>query len=379
MLSTLDKGRDPVDHRDMDGMRVSKNRQTPGLDAVHVRRLSILVAVMSTVGCMQTGYVVQAGLGQLALIGNARPVDEVLADSSTDARTRLLLSEVAPVLRFARDNGLSSKGNYRKFVDLDRSAVVWFMATSKELSFEPKVWNFPIVGSFTYLGWFDYHEAQQVKRRLQAKGWDVHVRGASAYSTGGWFNDPVLSTMFSPHDDALRTLVNVLLHELTHANILIRDQSTFNESIASFMGDTLAEQYLTQRFGAESHELVAFRTEQAESRLRGKTLAKAYRQLQDLYDSKRSDDDKRAEKKRILDKLELDLELRYRPNNASLIGFKTYNAGLAELESLYQACDRDWRRFIAQIRTLKPSSFGESQAEDIGPTIAKLAAKKCPK
>ena len=66
---------------------------------------------------------------------------------------------------------------------------------------------------------------------LEKDGWDVHVRTARAYSTGGWFDDPVLSTMFSRHDDAVRDLVNVLIHELTHANILIRDQSTFNESI----------------------------------------------------------------------------------------------------------------------------------------------------
>ena len=366
----LDMSTDSPDHRAMDGNRFSIVRPT--------WVLGLLVALVCPAGCLQTGYVIQAGLGQMALIGGARDIDKVIADSHTDARTRFLLSEVKPVLRFARENGLKSKGNYRKYVEVDDGAAVWFMATSKELAFEPRVWNFPIVGSFTYLGWFDYYEAHDVKRRLEREGWDVYVRAASAYSTGGWFDDPVLSSMFSPDDDAVRNLVNVLLHELTHANILIRDQSTFNESIASFMGDTLAEQYLIERFGEDSSEVTLYRTELEESRVRGQSLARAYQELQELYESDRSDRDKRAVKKRVLDQVERELSLRIRPNNASLIGFKTYNAGLPELTSLYQACDGDWHRFIAQIRTLTPTSFGEPQAEDIGPTIGKLAAKKCP-
>lgn len=352
----------------------------PGGIGVRTRIFYIPVLLLLwTTGCLQAGYVVQAGLGQLALIGNARNIDDVLDDSDTDPRTRILLSEVKPVLAFIRENGLSDKGNYRKFVPLKGRAAVWFMATSQELAFEPRVWNFPIVGSFTYLGWFDFFEAHDVKRRLEREGWDVHVRPAHAYSTGGWFKDPVLSTMLSRRDSAFRDLVNVLLHETIHANILIRDQSTFNESIASFMGDVMTEQYLAERFGPESEELVLFRSESKDSHARGQEMAKAYNTLQKLYKSKRPDKEKRAEKRRILDALERDVGLRYRPNNASLIGFKTYNAGLDELAGLFAACDRDWHRFVAQIRTLKTESFGESQAEDIGPTIAKLAGKQCPK
>ena len=334
---------------------------------------------LSSVACLQTGYVIQAGLGQLELAGRARSIDSVLNDSRTDPRTRFLLSEVAPIIEFGGQRGLKSKGNYRKFVDLDRRAAVWFMATSKELAFEPKVWNFPIVGSFTYLGWFSRREALQVKRNLQREGWDVHVRGARAFSTGGWFNDPVVSSMLSPRDDALRDLINVLLHELTHANILIRDQSTFNESIASFIGDTMAEEYLIERFGADSTEVVLYRQELVDSRERGALMAKAYRELQSLYESDRPDDDKRAAKKRILDELEQSASLPYRPNNASLIGFKTYNAGLPEIGRLFQACDRDWHRFIALIRTLDTGSFADKQDEEIGPSLAKLLPKGCPK
>lgn len=341
--------------------------------------LAVLCVTGALAGaCVRVGYVVQAGLGQLEMIGRARPIEAIVADAKTDERTRYLLSQVQPVLAFAEQRGLRSKGNYRTYVDLDREAAVWFMATSRELSFEPKVWGFPIVGSFTYLGWFSEDEALRVGRMIEREGWDVYVRPARAYSTGGWFNDPVSSTMLSPHDDALRELVNVLLHELTHANLLIRDQSTFNESLASFVGDTMAEEYLTERFGARSAELAAFREEAQLYRERGARLAEAYRALEALYASDRPDAEKRADKARLLAELERTTNLWYTPNNAALMGFKTYNAGLDELARLYQTCDRSWPRFLGAVGRLTTASFGQAQDEDIGPVIDRLTSAGCP-
>lgn len=339
----------------------------------------VLVSIFAAGACLRVGYVVQAGLGQLELVGKARSIDKVIADPRTDERTRFLLSQVAPVLAFAGERGLADKGNYREYVALDRPAAVWFMATSRELSFEPAVWGFPIVGSFTYLGWFNEVEARRIGRLLERDGWDVHVRTARAYSTGGWFNDPVLSTMLSPHDNALRDLVNVLMHELTHANLLIRDQSTFNENIASFVGDTMAEEYLIARFGESSAEVTAFREELRLGRERGAGLAAAYHELEALYASARPDSEKRAEKERILAALDRDFGLWYQPNNASLIGFKTYNAGLEELAALFTACERDWARFFAAVRTLGPGDFAGPQDENIGPVIDRLTEAGCAK
>lgn len=337
----------------------------------------LAVALAFLAGCLETGYVIQAGLGQLRLRSQARPIDQVLADSEVDRRTKILLQEVPHVLAFADKNGLRSKGNYQTYVDLDRPSVVWFMAASKPLAFEPKLWSFPIVGSFTYVGWFDYREAQQIKRILVSRGLDVHVRRVRAFSTGGWFRDPILSTMLSDEDDAFRSLANVLIHELTHANILVNDQSTFNESVASFVGDTMAEQYLIKRFGPDSAEVVAYREEQAEDRKRGQRMARAYQELAALYDSDATDAAKLAGKRRIIDQLEAELALPYRANNASLLGFKTYNAGLAEFARLYEVCNRDWPRFLAAVGQLDGSAFAEEQLEIIGPVIDKLTARGC--
>jgi predicted aminopeptidase len=327
---------------------------------------------------MTTRYIVQAGFGQLDLWSRGRTIEEVLDDRDTDERTKVLLEEVGHIRKFATAQGLKTKGNYEHYVELDRPAVIWFLTASKELAFEPRLWTFPIVGSFPYTGWFDREEAIEMYKRLERDGWDVYVRRVRAYSTGGWFNDPVLSTMLSHEDDAFRSLANVLFHELTHANILINNQSTYNESIASFVGDQMADEYLLARFGAESEELKLFREENAEYHMRGAGLAAVYKELETLYASTKSDAVKRKEKRRILLKTEVDLQLQRTPNNASLTGFKTYNAGLKEFAQLYKECGRKWSRFFAAVRTLDEGSFDKEQLERIGPVIGKLIMAHCP-
>ena len=342
-------------------------------------RLTALVTAMVWLsGCLTAGYVIQAGLGQLRLLGQARPIAEVIADPEVDARTKALLGRVPDILAYASKRGLADQGNYREYVELDRPSVVWFMAASRPLAFEPRVWSFPIVGSFTYVGWFDYREARTIERILLERGWDVHIRRVHAYSTGGWFHDPILSSMLSDEDDAVSALAHVLFHELTHANVLMNDQSTFNESIASFVGDTMTEEYLIERFGDDSPVVTSYRTDLAEDNQRGARLASAYGELDALYKGNEPVAVKLASKRRVLDRLEFELGLPYRVNNASLINFKTYNAGMAEFTRLYQTCSKNWLRFLAAVKSLRPAAFGSEQTDDIGPVITALTSKGCP-
>ncbi|MBL4633296.1 MAG: aminopeptidase [Kofleriaceae bacterium] len=336
--------------------------------------IAILVLVLAT-SCMQTRYVIQAGLGQAELWSLARDVDDVIADPSTDERTRILLEETKIIMNFAQKNGFDSKGNYEQYVELNRGQVVWFLAAAKPLAFEAEIWNFPLVGSFPYLGWFDRREAMQIRRRLKKRGLDVYMRPVNAYSTGGWLDDPILSSMLSPHDDAFRYLSNILLHELTHANLLVNDQATFNESVASFVGDTMAEEYLIWRFGAESEEVSIYREEAARSLVRGTRFVQAHDELAKLYESKKSDKEKLAKKESITVALQQELGLSWRPNNASLLGFKVYNTGQKEFANLYKACGNSWAPFFKVILELKASDFGEEQLEEIDPVIQKMAPR----
>ncbi len=321
---------------------------------------------------MQTRYVIQAGMGQAELWSLARDIDDVIEDPDTDERTRVLLKETRVIMSFAKKNGFSSKGNYEQFVELDRSQVVWFLAAAKPLKLEPEIWNFPLVGSFPYLGWFDRREAMQIRKRLKGRGLDVYMRPVHAYSTGGWLDDPILSTMLSSEDDAFRYLSNILLHELTHANLFVEDQATFNESIASFVGDTMADEYLVWRFGHESEDVRLYREEAAESALRGARFVQAHDALETLYASDQSDVQKLAGKTRITGELQRELHLSWRPNNASLVGFKVYNTGQRAFAALYESCGHKWAPFFAAIQSLKDSDFGKEQLEEIDPVITRL-------
>jgi predicted aminopeptidase len=324
---------------------------------------------------MQTRYLIQAGMGQAELWSLSRDIDEVIADPETDERTRVLLKETRVIMGFAKEHGFSSKGNYEQFVELDRSQVVWFLAAAKPLKLEPEIWTFPLVGSFPYLGWFDRREAVQIRERLKGRGLDTYMRPVHAYSTGGWLDDPILSTMLSSEDDAFRYLSNILLHELTHANLFVEDQATFNESIASFVGDTMAGEYLAWRFGEDSEELRLYREEAAESEVRGARFVQAHTALEVLYASDKSDAEKLAGKERITSDLQHELHLSWKPNNASLVGFKVYNTGQEEFAALYEACSRKWAPFFASIQSLKASDFGKEQLEEIDTVIKGLQVK----
>lgn len=321
---------------------------------------------------MQTRYVLQAGIGQAELWSLARPIDQVLRDPDTDERTRLLLEEAQRIMSFAKERGLKGMKNYEQYVELDRGAVVWFLAAAEPLELKAKIWDFPLVGSFPYLGWFDAREARMIRDRLRKRGLDVYTRRVNAYSTGGWLDDPILSTMFSPDEDAFRYLTNILLHELTHANILINDQATFNESVASFVGDTMTEEYLSLRFGPDSEQLSLFREELATQHERGARFTEAYKELETLYASGKNAQQKTIEKKRITTALMHELDLSWHPNNASLLGFKTYNTGMVEFATLYKTCGSKWPAFFKAVRAVKPGAFAKAQHDKIGPVITKL-------
>ena len=178
---------------------------------------------------------------------------------------------------------------------------MWFVGAADELSFKPRKWCFPIVGCFAGVGFFDEDDAVAFEQKLEGEGYDAHVRPAAAYSTGGWFPDPVLSTMLGGGDDALPELANVILHESVHATVLIPDEPFFNESIAEYVADALTDHWIEIRFGPGSPEEVAWTLGQALHYPRTARTLAAYDALKAVYASKQPRDAKLAEKAKIID------------------------------------------------------------------------------
>lgn len=340
-----------------------------------MKALVAAALLASLAGCEMTRYVAQAAYGQFDLLARARPIEDVVADPSTGARTATLLAELAVIKDYGRAYGLSIRRNYTKYVALGRPAAVWFVGAADPVKFKPLKFCFPIVGCFAGLGWFDEDDGIEHKLALEAKGYDAIVRPAAAYSTGGWFPDPVLSTMLGGGDDAFPELANVILHESVHATVLVKDQPFFNESFASYVADALTDHWIQERFGPGSPEDLAWTLGQAVSLARTARLLTAYTELKKLYDSTQSRDAKLAQKAKIIDALVDNLRLRRRPNNASLTETRVYNGGTDALLRAHRACG-DLRTLILAGRTLKQGDFSHPLQDDLT-AIGKLLAARC--
>jgi len=343
-----------------------------------VIRASLVVVAALLGGCLMPRYLSQAAYGQLDLLSRARSVDDVMRDPDVPLAVRELLAEIPVIKAFGRQAGLKITSNYKTYVQLDRDYSVYFVGAAPPLSLESRKWCFPIAGCFTGLGWFDEEDAVQFKLELQRAGWDAMARPASAYSTGGWFPDPLVSSMLPDGDpDTLdeqtgfADLANVVLHESVHATILVKHEPYFNEGIAEYLGDQLADELVVLKFGEESPEVIAYREAQA---WRAKYTARqleTVEELKTLYASDRPDADKLAKKAKIIDALMADLGMRRRPNNANLVEVRVYSASYEGFREVHQACG-SLGKLIAAAEQVSRSDFSEDLQEEFEPVLEKM-------
>ena len=179
--------------------------------------MAFVLIVFGLSGCETFRFYRQAIKGQYQLIAGQRPIDKLAANSNTEPRLRKQLQLVQELRGFAeRELKLPVDNHYRKYVDVHRPYVVWNVEAAPEFSMEPKSWWYPLVGRLEYRGYFSERAAQRYGDTLRKKGYDVYIGGASAYSTLGWFKDPVLNTfVFDPESD----LAETIFHELGHQRV----------------------------------------------------------------------------------------------------------------------------------------------------------------
>ena len=262
------------------------------------RGITVLPALLAliTVGC-QGPYLVRQLAGGVHLLARARPVDEVLADTSgVDADVRRGLSEVKSVLDFARAQGLDVGNAYRTYVDLEGRPPVWVLFACPPDRLAPVSWRFPLIGSFPYKGFFDADAALREQRQLESKGLETLILPGAAYSLLGWFPDPVLSS-FLEEGAGLRA--ETLFHELTHRTVFIRGDVAFNESLASFVGELLARRFLIRELGPESTELAEYESHRHDRQLFNETVRRVREQLEEAFLDE-SRDARLAARQRIL-------------------------------------------------------------------------------
>jgi predicted aminopeptidase len=212
-----------------------------------MRRTATLLSLLLLTACSPV-YVLKAGLAEMRILRSRRPIPEVILDSTTDARTRAMLTLAMEAREFARDSlGLDVGDSYTSFTQLRSDTLAMVLSGSRRDRLEPKTWWFPIVGHVPYKGYFELDDALDAQRELEAEGWDTYLRPTSAFSTLGWFADPLLSSLLRADEV---DLVETITHELSHNHLFVPSQVTFNESFANFVGRVGSAAFFCSRGGS---------------------------------------------------------------------------------------------------------------------------------
>jgi predicted aminopeptidase len=363
---------------------------------------ALLLAVLAMSGCQGLSYYGQAIKGEYAIVTHRESIEKLLADPQTPAPLKAKLQLVQNLRAFAaKDLKLPVDGQYQKYADVHRRFVVWNVEAAPEFSLEPKAWWYPFVGSLEYRGYFSERKARQYVAGLRQKGYDVYVGGVEAYSTLGWFKDPVLNTFISnPESD----LAETLFHELGHQRVFASGDTDFNEAFATTVGQEGARRWLRAKgdpAATEKYLAEIRRTDQF-----AHLITKTRERLEALYGDERTAEGKvkagkskrtlppaqlRREKQEILNRLQRDYaQLKAQwggnteydewfagtVNNAQLNSVAAYydlvpafehlleqNGG--DLEKFYQAAERLAKKPKAQ-RHLRLRTLGSQVSRVIG-------------
>ena len=263
-----------------------------------------LIAALSSSVLLSSCYVGSEGSRYLSILSKAVKLDRALADPKTKPETRLLIERAQKARAFAvSELGLKDTRNYKSIVTLDSDRLATVVQACAELSFDRYLWSYPVVGKMPYRGYFDEKDAKKEAERLKKQGFDVIARPVDAFSTLGWFTDPLFSFMSSYGEAEVADLV---IHEMTHATVFLKgnrggaDSSQFNEELATFVGRTGSLLYLEKEYGPESTQVAEARAQTEDAAAFASYLAGTAKELEKVYASGASDEDKRSRKAEVI-------------------------------------------------------------------------------
>ncbi len=335
--------------------------------------LMLLAFLLLSAGC-SAGYYAQAINGHLKLMRARTPVAELIASADTPSELKQQLELSVRAREFASDALLLPQNDsYSTYVETGRAHVTWNVVAAPEFSLTPQTWCFPIAGCVSYRGYFKEASAEAFRAELSAQGFDTIIGGASAYSTLGWFSDPILDTMLKGGD--LR-LVGTLFHELAHQKLYIKDDSSFNEAFASFVEQEGVRRWLQHtgqlellpRYEAWLERQVDFNA----------LLAVGRKRLVTLYREAWSDEVMRVKKAESFDLLRQDYEtlktawggysgydgwFQKELNNARLISVATYRKFIPGFQVLFDSVDQDFESFYQKVATEEGRALVKSSVE----------------
>jgi predicted aminopeptidase len=332
--------------------------------------LFILLFATACLQCQSLPYYDQAINGHTEILRSREPISDLIEDADTPAGLRKKLIFIQTVRDFAEKQlHLPVNDHYLSYVELNRPYVVWNVFAAPEFSLEPKTWCFPIVGCVAYRGYFSEQDARRFGDSLKQESYDVFIGGAIAYSTLGWFDDPVLSTFLylnAPETAAL------IFHELAHAILYIQDDTAFNEGFA-----TAVEQEGLRRWQSSASDLKGYENWllKGQRRQRFISLVSKYRaKLEDLYQGNLPLTEKRNQKAAVFNQMRsefLDLKSDHNAlaaydawfshplNNAQLISVSTYHDWVPAFRKILSESGGDLEEFYQRCRQLAKKDAAE--------------------
>lgn len=330
---------------------------------------ALLLALLFLAGCGEVYYYWQAGVGQLEIIRKRRPLEEVLKDEKVPAVVKRKLALIQAAQEFGVQKlALPEDGQYRYYADLERPAVSWLVVAAPEFSLQEHQFCYFIVGCLGYRGYFDREDAEELSLEMSEEGLDVLVRPVHAYSTLGWFDDPVLNTFLY---DSETSLVGTIFHEMSHRRYFLSGETAFNESFAQFVEEIGLRRFLLSAEGKSALPALEVSLErwkgiQRERKLYRDLVLKTRGRLEALYANGLPEADKRVEKARLLEKMRGDYQknrnsfkiLNYdgwfkQPlNNAHLAGFSQYASYVGAFQALFRQHGGDFDRFYQAVEEL---------------------------
>lgn len=330
--------------------------------------LVALLAFSSFTGCAR--YIAHVSWNQMKLVWDRRPIAEVMLDPTVKESHKRKIAGIEKVKKFAQQNlGLKQSVSFSYYVHIPREYVVYAVSACQPLSFEAHTWWFPFAGRVPYKGWFDKQLALEEYEELKASGLDARVRGVPAYSTLGWFDDPILSSFL---DHSEYGLSETVIHEMAHARLYFPGDTSFNESFASFVEEKGMELYLKEQAG-DKEALDKYYQDKKDTRKYIQILKTWAQKLNDIYQSKMPDAQKLKEKMRVIRELkeagtagQLGLNnpdwkkvFEREFNNAHFQSILRYNSGSEYFQKVFDEAEADFDRFYLALEPLKKMDSAE--------------------
>ena len=320
-------------------------------------------------------YMAKNGISQIKLLMNREPIDEYLSENkvSPEKERQLRLIQKARDFCF-NELKLKTTKNYSQFVQLEGEYVSYLLRVAPKYKLESYVWSFPIVGKFPYLGFFNKQDALDEKEKYKLKDYDTYIRGVPAYSTLGWFTDPVLSSMLLYKD---HNLVNLIIHETIHTTIFVKDNAEFNERLANYLAQVGTDMFYEKYEGKNSKTLQLIKDESHDDQLFSKFISKEMDDLKKWYEDTKNINEpmKQGRLKQIQERFDQNISTQMKSNsykhfnklklnNARLLPYLTYMSDLSEFEVLHKHLGNSFHKTLEFLKGLEKSKDPAKDLKD---------------